>query len=125
MSSPGRSVTIRTAVAAGSALLAVAAVLGDVGSPVQPVLVFWFVLVCPGLAFAGLAHPSSVSFSLAFSVAVSCALAAVVAQVMLYAGVWNPLTGLIALAEITVVGCAIDLVVDGRARRPTTGSRGD
>jgi len=118
MSGPGRSVTVRTTVATGSALLAVAAVLGDVGSPVQPALVLWFVLVCPGLPLAGLTHPSSVPFCLTFSVAVSCALAALVAQAMLYAGVWNPLTGLVVLAELTVVGCAIDLAVDVRAHRP-------
>ena len=125
MSRPGRSVTVRTAVAVGSAMLAVAAVLGDVGSPVQPVLVFWFVLVCPGLALAGLAHPTSVLFCLTFSITVSCALAAIVAQVMLYAGVWNPLTGLFVLAEITVVGCAIDLAVDVRARRAPAGTAGE
>jgi hypothetical protein len=124
MSGSGRWVMVRTAVATGSALLAVAAALGDVGSPVQPVLVLWFVLVCPGLPLAGLTHPSSVAFCLTFAITVSCALAALVAQAMLYAGVWNPLTGLVVLAEITVVGCAIDLAVDVRAHRASARSVG-
>lgn len=123
MSSPPPPATVRAAVAVGSALLAVGAVLGDVGPPGQPVLVLWFVLVCPGLAFVGLARPSSVLFGLALSVAISCALAVLVAQTLLYAGAWNPLGGLLVLAAITVVGCVTELVVEARVRHPAVTAR--
>jgi hypothetical protein len=114
---PESLVTVRAAVAIGSALAAVAAVLADVGAPVQPALVMWFVLVCPGMALVGIARPSSLVFAACWSVAISCALAAVVAQAMLFAGMWSPALGLIGLAEITFLGCATELLAEVRARR--------
>jgi len=120
------SATLRAAVATGSALAAVAAVLADVGAPVQPALVLWFVLVCPGMSFVGLIRAPSLSFALTLSISASCALAAVVAQAMLFAGVWDPLIGLIGLAEITVVGAATELGLRRRARQLTsTSGRGE
>jgi hypothetical protein len=117
MSRPAVSATVRAAVATGSALLAVAAVVADVGSPLQPALVFWFVLVCPGMPYVGLVRTASPSFAVAMSIAISCALAVVVSQAMLFAGVWNPLLGLIGLAELTVLGAVVDVGLDRRARR--------
>ena len=109
--------TIRAAVTTVSAVAAVAAVLADVGAPVQPVLVLWFVLVCPGMAFVGLIRPASPVFALALSIAVSCALAALVAQLMLFAGVWSPITGLVVLALLTAVVAGTEMLVDRRAAR--------
>ncbi|WP_210439616.1 hypothetical protein [Nocardioides xinjiangensis] len=113
------SATVRAAVTVGSAVVAVAAVMADVGAPAQPILVLWFVLVCPGAAFVGLVRLPSPGFAFALSVATSCALAAVVAQVMLFAGVWSPLGGLVVLAELTIVAAVAGLAVDLRASRLT------
>ena len=80
MSRPGSPVALRAAVTTASGLVAVAGVLGDVGAPVQPMLVLWFVLVCPGMALVGLVRPPSLLFALTLSIAVSCALAVMVSQ---------------------------------------------
>jgi hypothetical protein len=117
MSRQGALVAGRATVTTVSGLAAVAGVLGEVGAPVQPVLVCWFVLVCPGMAFVGLIRPPSLLFALTLSIAVSCALAVVVAQALLFAGAWSPVTGLIILAALTTVGAGADLRADRRARR--------
>lgn len=115
MSRPGSPVAIRAAVTTASGLAAVAGVLGDVGAPVQPTLVLWFVLVCPGMALVGLVRPPSLLFALTLSIAVSCALAVMVSQALLYAGAWSPVTGLVVLAGLTAVAAGADLRADRRA----------
>ena len=117
MSRPGSPVAVRATVTTVSGLAAVAGVLGEVGAPVQPMLVLWFVLVCPGMAFVGLIRPPSPLFALTLSIAVSCALAVVVAQALLFAGAWSPVAGLIILAALTTVGAGAELRADRRARR--------
>lgn len=117
MNRQGSLVAVRATVATVSGLAALACVLGDVGAPVQPALVFWFVLVCPGMAFVGLIRPPSLLFALTLSIAASCALAVAVAQALLFAGAWSPVTGLIILVALTTVGAAADLRADRRARR--------
>ncbi|WP_107767316.1 hypothetical protein [Nocardioides terrigena] len=115
MSCPGSPVVIRALLTTLSGLAAVAVVLGDMGAPVQPVLVLWFVLVCPGMAFVGLIRPPSLLFALTLSIAVSCALAVMVSQALLFAGAWSPVTGLVVLAGLTVVGAGADLRAARRA----------
>lgn len=111
------SVMLRAWVTTLSGVAAVAVALGGLGAPVQPALVLWFVLVCPGSAVVGLLRPPSPLFAVTLSIAISCALAVVVAQVMLLAGVWSPLAGLIGLAELTVVAAATEVAVERRDRR--------
>lgn len=116
MSHPGAPVATRVAVTTLSGLAAVAGVLGDVGAPVQPALVLWFVLVCPGMAFVGLIRPPSLLFASTLSIAISCALAVMVSQALLLAGAWSPVTGLVILVGLTAVGAAADLLTARRAR---------
>jgi hypothetical protein len=118
VSHQGAQVAVRATVTTVSGLAAVAGVLGDVGAPVQPMLVLWFVLVCPGMAVVGLIRPPSLLFALTLSIAISCALAVVVAQALLFAGAWSPVAALTILAALTTVGAGADLRADRRARRP-------
>lgn len=118
-------VAIRAAATTVFGLAAIAAVLADVGAPLQPILVFWFVLVCPGTALVGLVRPASVSLGVAMSVSISCALAIGVAQVLLYAGAWSPVTALAILTVLTAVSGGADVLADRRARRlPVVAGRG-
>jgi uncharacterized membrane protein len=117
-------VTLRAAVTTVSGLAALAAVLGGTGAPVQPVLVLWFVLVCPGMALVGLLRPPSVILAGTLSVAVSCALAVVVAQAMLFAGTWSPVTGLLALVALTAGGAGAELWAERRRSRRTSADVG-
>jgi hypothetical protein len=106
-----------------SALLAVTSVVAGFGAPLQPLLVGWFLLVCPGMAFVPLLRVGSPLLELALGAAVSIGLGVVVGQVMVFTDMWSPLGGLLALTVVTVGGAAVQLVVAG-VFRPAVVERG-
>jgi hypothetical protein len=97
-------------VAAGLGAAALVAVLVQPGPPLQPLLVFCFVLAGPGLALIGLLEPSSLMWHLVMGVAISIAVGVVVAQVLLFVGAWSPQLGLLVLVAITWVAAGIQLL---------------
>lgn len=106
-----------------SALLAVTSVVAGFGAPLQPLLVGWFLLVCPGMAFVPLLRVGSPLLELALGAAVSIGLGVVVGQVMVFTDMWSPLGGLLALSVVTVGGAVVQLVVAG-VFRPAVVERG-
>lgn len=97
------------AVTVGSGVVALIAVLGDLGAPARPAMVCWFVLVCPGLAVVRPLRLGSLLWEWTLAVAVSMALAVVVGQVMLAIGGWSPPMGLVALLAVTAAGGTVEL----------------
>lgn len=94
-----------------SAVLTVAAVLAGPEGPARTVLVFSFVLVCPGMAFVGLLGLGSRLLQLIAGIALSLLIGVGVAQVLTYTA-WRPVLGLVALAGITLAGSAASLRYD-------------
>jgi hypothetical protein len=94
-----------------SAVLTVAAVLAGLEGPARTVLVFSFVLVCPGMAFVGLLGLGSRLLQLIAGIALSLLIGVGVAQVLTYTA-WRPVLGLVALAGITLAGSAASLRYD-------------
>ncbi|HEU4514597.1 MAG TPA: hypothetical protein VFR87_15930 [Nocardioidaceae bacterium] len=94
-----------------TAVLTVAAVLGGLAGPGRVVLVFCFLLVCPGMAFVGLLGLGSRLLQLIAGVALSLLLGVVVAQILIYTG-WRPVLGIVALACVTLVGSAVSYRYD-------------
>lgn len=92
-----------------SAVAALVVVLGSVGAPVQAVVVFWFLLVCPGTTVLCLLEPMNALWHLLIGIAVSIALGVVVAQVLLFTGAWSPVAGLLVLAAVTCVAAGLQL----------------
>jgi hypothetical protein len=97
-------------VTAGLGAVALAAVLVQPGPPLQPLLVFAFLLVAPGVSVVGLLEPSSLMWHLVMGVAISIALGVAVAQVLLFMGVWSPELGLLLLVAVTWVAAGIQLL---------------
>lgn len=103
-----------------SALLTVNAVLVGLEGPVRTVLVFSFLLVCPGMAFVGLLGLGSRLLQLVAGVALSLLLGVAVAQILTYT-TWQPFLGLVALAVVTLVGSAVSYrhdVIAGAGAHP-------
>lgn len=102
------------------AVVTVAAVLAGVEGPARTVLVFAFMLACPGMAVVGLLGLGSRLLQMVMGVALSMLIGVVVAQVLTYT-VWEPVVGLVALAGITllasVVGYRYDALGDAGVRR--------
>jgi len=82
-------------------------------------IVFWFMLVCPGMAFVRLLHLRGPIVELTLAIALSIALDTIVAESMVLAKRWSPQWGLVALAVLCGVGAVIQISTrtGGSARR--------
>jgi hypothetical protein len=87
---------------------------GDIDSPVRPLMSFWFLVICPGMAFVRLLHISNLLIEITLAVALSFALDAILATVMVYAGMWSPEWGLAMLLVISLGGALVQLLTDCR-----------
>lgn len=87
------------AVTAWSAAAALAALL-EVGLPLQPLVVFPFVLLAPGLAGTALLRTGDRLTRLVLSVAMSLVTATIAAQVLLALGRWSPSVWITTLAAL-------------------------
>jgi uncharacterized membrane protein len=97
--------------------------LGDVHSAVRALLVFWFLCLCPGMAFVRLLDIEEAYLELTLAIALSLALDTAVATALLYAHLWSPARILGLLAGLSLAGVALDVLVAHRRRR-TAGTAG-
>jgi heme/copper-type cytochrome/quinol oxidase subunit 4 len=86
-----------------------AIVVSGVGPPVRPVIVFWFLLICPGMALTRPLHLKNSAAELTVGIALSIALDTTVAEMMVLAGHWSPEWALVVLAGISVAGAALQI----------------
>lgn len=93
--------------AALGSVAASAFVLAGAGATVRAVVVFFFLLACPGLALVPLLRLESVWTELTFALAVSFVLDALVAGVMVEARLWSVTGGVLALAVVTLLGSGL------------------
>ena len=90
------------AMAAGSALAAMGAVVYDIENPLRGALVAWFLLVCPGATVVGLLRITDPLLGLTAAVAISLEIGVSVAQALLFFGLWSPVLGLGVLSAVTI-----------------------
>jgi hypothetical protein len=93
-----------------STLGAVLVALGPVASPARPLITFWFLLICPGLAFTRLLSVGSALIELTLGIVLSLGIETIIALFMVYTRHWWPNGALGALAAITLVGATIQLL---------------
>jgi hypothetical protein len=105
-----RSSLLWPGIIAVSALAAGLVVFARLETPFRPWIVFWFLFVCPGMAFVRLLRLQDrvAEWTLAF--ALSIALDAIVAASLLYARAWSPDWGLVILIAISLGGAALQVV---------------
>ena len=113
------STLVWPAIIAASAIGTVLASVGEGNQPLRVVLAFWFLLVCPGMAFVRLLWLSEPFSDWALAVALSLALDTAVGEVLLFAGAWSATSALAALAILSVGGAALQV---GRSVRPGPGA---
>ncbi|NOK63686.1 MAG: hypothetical protein GFH27_549379n29 [Chloroflexi bacterium AL-W] len=87
-----------------SAIGAGVVVFQDMSTPIRPILAFWFVLVCPGMALVRLLGLREWVVELMLGIALSISLTTIVAMVTLYIGNWSPPLVLGVLIGISLVG---------------------
>jgi hypothetical protein len=102
-----RAASSRLTIVTVSFVVALYALLG-IGWVAGAVFVLAFMVVAPGIALCrvlGLARePDATTI-----IATSLALDALVTETMLYAHVWTPVRGVVALAVFTSILCAVDI----------------
>jgi hypothetical protein len=93
-----------------SAIGAGLTMVGNIGLPIRPIITFWFLLICPGMAFVRLLHIEERLTELTLAIALSIATDTIVAETMLYAGVWSPQWGLVVLIGISIAGVVLQII---------------
>ena len=92
-----------------SALLVDLAVLLNFPFILRYPLVFWFLLVCPGMAFMPLLELDDGLAEWVLAIALSLAIDLVLALVMVYTGWWQYAWGLLILIMLCLVGISLQV----------------
>lgn len=97
---------------------------GVFGALLRSIIAFWFLLVCPGLAFIPLLRLPSRAVEWTLAVALSLALGVLVSEALVLARAWTPEGGLSCLIALSLSGAGLQLVRIGWEARPELGARG-
>lgn len=70
----------------------------------RPLIVIWFLFICPGMALVWLLRPEEPVVKWTLAVALSFAIDGIVAGILMYAGQWTPTGTLLILMSISLGG---------------------
>ena len=79
-------------------------------TPLRVVAGFWFLLVCPGMAYVRLLRVKAVFFEWVLAIALSIAIDTTVAQALLVTGNWSSRIALIVVIVVSLIGVAMQMV---------------
>jgi hypothetical protein len=85
--------------------------VSDIGPPIQAMVAFWFLLVCPGMSFVRLLQIEERLTELTVAIALSIALDTVVSETMVLTKRWSPEWGLFVLICMSVAGAALQIIM--------------
>jgi hypothetical protein len=95
-----------------SSLIVTAAVYGEWPNPLRGILVFGFMLICPGMAFAHLLTSKDQITRFMLVIGLSLALDTAVAEVVLYLGIWSPHLMLMILIGFCCFGLLLKILTE-------------
>jgi hypothetical protein len=101
-----RLITLAVAVVGAAATAGL--VLTDVRTPLRSVVVLAFLVIGPGLGYAGLLRDTDPPARLAVSFACSLTILALVGETMILLDAWSPRTGLVAVLLLFGLGVALE-----------------
>lgn len=81
------------------------------GVSVRPVLAFWFLFICPGMAVVRFLRLKEAIAEWTLALALSFSLDALVSGILVYLGKWSPAVILIILMGFSVGGALLQLVL--------------
>lgn len=99
-----------------SAIGAGLAMAGDTGPPVRPVIAFWFLLICPGMAVVRLLRVGERAAEVTLAVALSIAIDTLVAEALVLTGLWSPERALFVLIVFCLAGAGFQLMTSPALR---------
>lgn len=93
----------------GSALVAMIAAAGLLPEPAQSLSIFWFLLMCPGLAYVPLFGFGPMILEFVIALGASFGLNTLVTLALVMAGAWSMQTALLIMLGITILGVCLQL----------------
>lgn len=106
-----------------SALAAGALTFLEALPPLRAGVGFWFLLICPGMAYVRLLQLKADFFELVLAIALSIAIDTIVAQALLLTGNWSPKVALVIVIAISMAGAIVQMILpnrgQGKAQRST------
>jgi hypothetical protein len=78
-------------------------------SPMRPIVVMWFLFICPGIALVRLLRLNEPVVDWTLAIALSFTIDAIVAGIQLYAGRWSPTLTLEILIALSLAGVIMQL----------------
>lgn len=87
-----------------------ALILAGVGGPLRIAVTFWFVLICPGMAFVQLVRLPDLLTQWTLAIALSLTLGLLIAVALLYTGRWSPALWLGLLMVLSLCGVMLALI---------------
>jgi hypothetical protein len=98
-----------------SAVAASLAMLLPLSAPWRPLITFWFLLFCPGLAVIPFFHFEDGMSEVVLALAFSIVLDTIVALTMVMAKIWSPFWGLSLIITLSVLAAFVQLWVTWHA----------
>ena len=95
---------------AASGIAIMMLVLRDMQSPARIFMAFWFLLVCPGMAFVRLLEIDDLLIEWTLAIGLSIALDTLVAGIMLYAGAYSFERTLLIIVFVSGIGVVLQIV---------------
>jgi hypothetical protein len=81
------------------------------GIVVRPVIIMWFLFVCPGMTVVRFFQLNEVVIEWLLALALSIAIDAFIAGILLYTGWWSPIHIFIILISFCLIGAMMQFVV--------------
>ena len=81
----------------------------------RPFIVMWFLFICPGMAVTRLLHLKEAITEWTLALALSFSIDAIIASILLYAGMWSP-NGILVLLMAFCCCCVIGQALAGAMR---------
>lgn len=80
-------------------------------SPMRPIIVMWFLFICPGTAPVRLLSLNEPVVEWTLIITLSLVIDAIVAGIQLYAGRWSPTLTLEILIAVSLAGAIVQLAI--------------
>ncbi|HEU0292991.1 MAG TPA: hypothetical protein VFR47_09660 [Anaerolineales bacterium] len=97
-----------------SVVLIAALFAANLNTPLRPIFVLWFLLICPGMSIVRIFDVQNHLLEWVLALALSISLAGFVSGLMIYMATWSSVLGLGILIAITVLGVIIQALLNLR-----------
>lgn len=97
-------ILIASAIGAGLAMYL------NIETPIRPVIGFWFLLFCPGMAYVRMLRIRKIAVELIAAIALSMAANIILSSALVLASFWSSTVALGILIALTMVGATIQII---------------